>query len=84
MTKLYKTMYTLKILLHVIVLYKWAFSFDPKRNHPFVKDLHRLALTSIHSLKASQMGHFVMVSLWCASLSTNTRFRFLYFRMKNC
>ena len=22
--------------------------------------------------KAIQMGHFVMVSLWCASLSTNT------------
>ena len=28
-------------------------------------------------LRASQMGHFemAMVSLWCASLSTNTRFR---------
>ena len=36
------------------------------------------------SLKASQMGHFVMISLWCASLSTNTRFRFLYFRIINC
>ena len=32
------------------------------------------------------MGHCVglMVSLWCAFLSTNTRFRFLYFRMNNC
>ena len=30
------------------------------------------------------MGHFVMVSLWCASLLTNTRFRFLYFRIKTC
>ena len=29
--------------------------------------------------KASQMGHFVMVSLWCAS--TNARFRFLYIRI---
>ena len=29
------------------------------------------------------MGHFVMVSLWYASSSTNTRFRFLYFRMNN-
>ena len=33
------------------------------------------------NLKASQMGHFMMVSLWCASLSTNTRFCLLYFRM---
>ena len=50
-------------------------------------------LTNI-SFKASQMGHFVMVSLWHASLkqnlvlvdnlSTNTRFCFLYFRMNNC
>ena len=30
------------------------------------------------------MDHFVMLSLWCASLSTNTRFRFLYFRTNNC
>ena len=36
------------------------------------------------SFKASQMGHFVMVSLWYVSLSTNTRFGFLYFRMNNC
>ena len=36
------------------------------------------------------MGHFallrpgVKVSLWYASLLTNTRFRFLYFRISNC
>ena len=36
------------------------------------------------NLKASQIGHYVMVSAWCASLSTNTRFRFLYFRINNC
>ena len=30
------------------------------------------------------MGHFVMVSVWSTSLSTNARFRFLYFRMNNC
>ena len=30
------------------------------------------------------MGHFVMVSIWCASISTSSRFRFLYFRMNNC
>ena len=29
--------------------------------------------------KASQMGHFVIVSLWCAS--TNTTFRFLYWKI---
>ena len=34
--------------------------------------------------KASSMGHYVIVSLWCASLSNNTRFCFLYFRMNNC
>ena len=27
------------------------------------------------------MGHCVMVCLWCESLLTNTRFRFLDFRM---
>ena len=42
-----------------------------------------LNLTMPKVLKASHMGHFVMVSLWCASLSTNTRFRLLKFRMKN-
>ena len=26
------------------------------------------------------MGYFVMVSLWWASVTTNTRYRFLYFR----
>ena len=31
-----------------------------------------------------QMGHCVMVSVWCESLLTNTRFRVLYFRMNNC
>ena len=35
------------------------------------------------TFKASQMGH-LMVSLWFASLSTNTGFRVLYFRMNNC
>ena len=34
--------------------------------------------------KGTQMGHYVMVSLWCESLLTNTRFHFLYFRMNNC
>ena len=29
------------------------------------------------------MGHFVMVSLWCASLSTNAGF-YLYFRKNDC
>ena len=42
-------------------------------------------IETIKKLRASQMGHFVTVSLRCASisLSTNTRFRFLYFRMNN-
>ena len=30
------------------------------------------------------MDHYDRVSLWCASLSTNTRFCFLFFRMNNC
>ena len=30
------------------------------------------------------MGHSDMVSLWYASLLTNTRFYFLFFRMNNC
>ena len=34
------------------------------------------------------MSRFVMVSLWCASLSTNTRvhslFLYIYFRTNNC
>ena len=32
-------------------------------------------------VKGSRTGHFVKVSLWYASLLTNTRFRFLYFRI---
>ena len=42
---------------------------------------------AITSIKGRQMGHRVtnvMVSLWCKSLLTNTRFRVLYFKMKNC
>ena len=34
--------------------------------------------------KGSRTGYFVKVSLWYASLLTNTRFRFLYFRVSNC
>ena len=37
-----------------------------------------------NQVKACPIGHIVMVSLRCASLSTNTRFRFLYFKMNNC
>ena len=33
---------------------------------------------------ARQMSHYVMVSLWCESLSIINRFRFLHFRMNNC
>ena len=47
-----------------------------------------LTLSSTYStskicVEASHVGHFVMVSLWCASLSNNTRFRFVYFRVNN-
>ena len=35
-------------------------------------------------IKVSQVGHFVMISLRCASLSTNTRFCFLYIGKNNC
>ena len=34
-------------------------------------------------LKASQMGHFVMVSLWWTPTSTSSRFCFLYLRKNN-
>ena len=34
--------------------------------------------------KGSRTGHSVKDSLWYASLLTNTRFRFLYFRISNC
>ena len=36
------------------------------------------------AIKGSRTGHFVKVSLWYASLLTNTRFRYLYFRISNC
>ena len=35
------------------------------------------------SSKARQIGHYVMVSLWCESLLTNTRFRFFIFEWTN-
>ena len=35
-------------------------------------------------MKGSRKGHFVKVSLWYASLLTNTKFCFLYFRISNC
>ena len=34
--------------------------------------------------KGTRTGHSVRVSLWYASLFTNTRFRLLYFRISNC
>ena len=37
-----------------------------------------------HPVKGSRTGHFVKVSLWYASLLTNARFHFLYFRISNC
>ena len=37
-----------------------------------------------NKLKGIRTGHFVKVSLWYASWLTNTRFRFLYFRICNC
>ena len=41
-------------------------------------------ITPMTVLKARQMGYYVMVSLWFESLLTDTRFRFLYFRVNNC
>ena len=38
----------------------------------------------VTNFKARQIGHYVMGSLLCESLLTNTRFHFLYFRMNNC
>ena len=44
---------------------------------PFFQNVHQTAC---------RMGHSVKASLWydCDSLSINTRFRFLYFRIINC
>ena len=55
---------------------------EPKQNQQLLKILLWDGLVC-YLFKASQMGHFVMVSLWGTSLSINTRFRFLYFRMNN-
>ena len=40
--------------------------------------MHNILDYAEHSLKASHMSHFVMVTIYCGSLSTNTRFRFHY------
>ena len=37
-----------------------------------------------YPLKGSRTGHSVKISLWYASLLTNTRFCLLYFRISNC
>ena len=44
-----------------------------------VRDYFALHISS--KIKGRQMGHYVMISLWCDSLLTNTRFRILCFRM---
>ena len=36
------------------MLHEWTFSFNPKRNHPCVKDLYCVELRNIHSLKIAQ------------------------------
>ena len=41
------------------------------------------SILNIQQNNMGQMGLLLMDSLWCASLSTNTRFRFLEFRMNN-
>ena len=46
--------------------------------------LFSFRLRTGHFVKGSRTGHFVMVSLWYASLLTNTRFHFLYFRLSSC
>ena len=38
----------------------------------------------LNKFKARRMGHYGMVSLWCASLLTDSRFSVLYFKMNNC
>ena len=40
-------------------------------------------ITKWNNFKGSRTGHSVKVSLWYASLLTNTRFDFLYFRISN-
>ena len=43
-----------------------------------------LVFKKLNKVKGSRTGHSVKVFLWYASLLTNTRFRFLYFRISNC
>ena len=53
--------------------------------YPFLVCLQRKPSNGNDTIiKASHMEHFVMVSLWCASLSTNTRFCFFYYRINDC
>ena len=63
--------------------YNFLFWFG-LHNH-FSNTLHvcmHVVLTGL-PCKGSRTGHFDKVSLWYASLLTNTRFRFLYFRISN-
>ena len=49
-----------------------------------VKMMMRGDSYGIFTAWGSRTGHFVKVSLWYASLLTNTRFRFVYFRINHC
>ena len=45
------------------------------------RKLRMSSVGDVSTVKGSRTRHFVKVSLWYASLLTNTRFRFLYFRI---
>ena len=62
----------------------WMTLIEISNNFIQLCNVMKTSSKMIQNFKASQMGLFVMVFLWCASLSTNTRFCFLYFRMNNC
>ena len=48
-----------------------------------LSDVNWPNMCSSEDVKGNRTGHFVKVSLWYASLLTNTRFRFLHFRISN-
>ena len=60
-----------------------VFGNESKTNRAFNTYLLMLGTLNNSSRKGSRTGHSVKVSLWYASLLTNTRVRFLYFRISN-
>ena len=63
--------------IFIIIGNRTPYTADYDKDGNWVQDIHKKAV------KGRQMGYFAMVSLWCESLLTNTRFRVLYLKMNN-